>query len=402
MNYMGLNKQHWSNKMEKFNPSKLISGQQNKERTKVLKRTCLTLDEIQEVFEKSSISGTTETICSLPFLSDNFRLHVCISEETLNISVLKVVESQCDTLNAIPTEINVFPMAEENVETSHNSPTGLPLSNVVSESSQSDGDFSGCKSNKKNEFYPYLNEYFSNTGSFKPRIEEEPLNKSEIIPYPVDSHELQNKKGTSDISVNSKTVNNDTSEERAHNFFEQNDVLPSIKYASDSQVPNKKIYASLKDNEDSAIENLQNENLSDINCSQNLPPTQPYCSNKQNSIEYSSETCDSPQKVSNVKEPAKEISDISTRGKVEQIKTKRQEKCKSPDIVRRKAQLASDNEVNEPMDVTSTENINFDDFPAYMEISSDVQITDSDDLSSDSDMAYADELVAPLKILLQK
>ncbi|GIY70334.1 RING-type domain-containing protein, partial [Caerostris darwini] len=310
------------------NDSGLISKfrQQNKERTKVLKRTCLTLDEIQEAFEKSSISGTTETICSLPFLSDNFRLHVCISEETLNISVLKVVESQCDTLNAIPTEINVFPMAEENVETSHNSPTGLPSSNVVSESSQSDGDFSGCKSNKKNEFYPYLNEYFSNTGSFKPLIREEPLNKSEIIPYPVDSHELQNKKGTSDISVNSKTT------------------------------PSKKIYGSLKDNEDSAIENLQNENLSDINCSQNLPPTQPYCSNKQNSIEYPSETCDCPQKVSNVKEPAKGISDISTQGKVEPTKTKRQEKCKSPDIVRRK----------------------------------------------DSDMAYADELVAPLKNIAAK
>lgn len=61
------------------------------DKTKVLKRTCLTLEEIQESFFKSTQNDCSETLCYLPFSSSRFKLHIAVSEETLNVSILRVI-----------------------------------------------------------------------------------------------------------------------------------------------------------------------------------------------------------------------------------------------------------------------------------------------------------------------
>ncbi|KFM83559.1 hypothetical protein X975_20282, partial [Stegodyphus mimosarum] len=102
-------------------------------KTKVVKRTCLTLDEIQDAFVKSNMSGQAEPICCLPFLGRDFKLDICVSEETLNISVLKVIESS----EIFAQDDALF--SEKNIQTSNcNMPLNSPLAIELSSNVESD------------------------------------------------------------------------------------------------------------------------------------------------------------------------------------------------------------------------------------------------------------------------
>ncbi|KAG8182411.1 hypothetical protein JTE90_018299 [Oedothorax gibbosus] len=175
------------NPIERFNANVLKPV--NTERTKVIKRTCLTLDEIQEAFASSSASGNPENICSLPFSSGDFRLSVCISEETLNISVLKVVNS--DSFPGILNKSKTLLLSEKSIQTSNNntpvpSPTTiLPSSNVESEASQPSQPENQQKrviNMKTTNPFPFLSEYFSDSESTEQVAKEAPLNDSEVFP----------------------------------------------------------------------------------------------------------------------------------------------------------------------------------------------------------------------------
>ncbi|XP_042909051.1 uncharacterized protein [Parasteatoda tepidariorum] len=155
------------------------------EKTKVVKRTCLTLEEIQDYFTKSTISGKSETVCSLPFLSDSYKLHICVADDTLNVSVLKVVDSNtsemhCTNLINIPEmsdlhrKTNPALMSKESFETltdkfQNYSPAVLPSSNVESDCSEADDNSEAAK--RKSNPFPFLSKFFSDSES-TPQLNE--------------------------------------------------------------------------------------------------------------------------------------------------------------------------------------------------------------------------------------
>ncbi|KAF8794442.1 Breast cancer type 1 susceptibility protein like [Argiope bruennichi] len=393
-------KRNWHNQIEKFNPMQFGLAPQNNEKTKVLKRTCLTLDEIQEAFTNSSTSGETETICSLPFSSGDYRLHVCVSEETLNISVLKVVDSKFESPNVIQTKTTV---AEKNIQTSNNnsqinSPVEiLPSSNAASDSSQPDQGLSDGNSKMKNNIFPYLNMYFPDSESGDqpcPDVKESLLNNSEIIPY-------QGSKQSLNINDGDPT----NSEEVAANNFLQNDIslcirnntLNSFEVSNNDEnykIATKEICVAMEDKTDTNIPKLNDS-------SESLPPTQPYLGSNQNSAgSKKNDTKDITGPIDEVSEKS-----VSSSDKIFELTDgKLDGKLKKPNLDHKTNQFSKREESDELMS-DDDENINFDDLVSYQKISAspnNLEINDSDGLSSDPAMAFATQLVAPLKNIAAK
>ncbi|GFS99430.1 uncharacterized protein NPIL_628521, partial [Nephila pilipes] len=403
---VGSKRESWSHQVEKFDLARFMLCQQKTEKTKVLKRTCLTLEEIQETFAKSNMSGTSEAICSLPFLSGEYRLHVCVSEETLNISVLKVLEVPSDATDIVPSKSDTLLVSEKNIQTSNNnsplkSPIAIfPSSNAESENSIPDQTSFDDNVRRKNVPFPYLNKYFSDSESteqlLSPNAKESCLNDSEIFPYfkPLSSDQCTNKNERNYL-INSKIVNeNDTKKEAQNIFQNSNHVGDNIVNSMKEMIVNKDIQSS--------------SNLAEIDDNfQNLPPTQLYLGNK-NSLESYGKKC-SLDGTSGVNETVAERMEdhfssnenASNTFKEEKNKAKElEEKNKTPEKIASEIQLSND-EVKSIASSASDDNANFDSISLYKKTgtacSDYAKLVDSEGLSTDPHMAFASELVAPLK-----
>ncbi|CAL1288311.1 unnamed protein product [Larinioides sclopetarius] len=396
-------KRNWYNQVEKFKPLKFGLGPQNTEKTKVLKRTCLTLDEIQEAFTNSSLSGTSEMICSLPFSSE-FRLHICVSEETLNISVLKVVDFEFDAPNVMQVRKTVV---EKDIQTSNNnsrvnSPVEiLPSSNVASDSSQPDQGLCDSSSKMKNNIFPYLSKYFPDSESTdQPCLDEKKslLNDSEIIPFQGSKQSLNKNEDIVPFNL----------EEEAESDFHRNGIsLQMSNNAFSNEASNKDENNKTVANEDHeeicvAMEGKNDTNIPKLDdSSESLPPTMPYLGSKQNSMEgiknntHLMKDIIEPigkvgENIASLSDKIVESTDNELEERLENSNTSdKADKFQKPE----EDALLSDDE----------ENINFDELNSYQKtLPNNMEINDSDGLSSDPAMAFAAELVAPLKNIAAK
>ncbi|GBM21282.1 hypothetical protein AVEN_149868-1 [Araneus ventricosus] len=387
----------WYNQVEKFNPVKFGLGPQNTEKTKVLKRTCLTLDEIQEAFASSNMSGTAETICSLPF-SNDFRLRVCVSEETLNISVLKVVDSEFDSPNIIQVRKTV---AEKNIQTSNNnSPVEiLPSSNVASDSSQPDQG----SSKMKNNIFPYLSKYFPDSESADQPcsdVRQSLLDNSEIIPFQGSKQSLNKNEDGNRFHLEEEAENdfhkNDISLHMGNNAFSLEAVNKDENNKTETNEGNEEMCVAMEGKTDTDIPILNDS-------SESLPPTLPYLGSKQNSIEGKK---NDTHLTEDIIEPIGEVPEknvLSSVKIVELTDSKLDEKLEKPNRFDKTNQFSKP-EQNELSD--DEENINFDELISYQKTSitspNNIEINYSDGLSSDPAMAFAAQLIAPLKNIAAK
>ncbi|PRD20312.1 UNVERIFIED_CONTAM: hypothetical protein NCL1_54959 [Trichonephila clavipes] len=417
---IGSKRKSWSHQIEKFDLARFMLSRQNIEKTKVLKRTCLTLEEIHEAFDNSSMSRTTETICSLPFLSGEYRLEVCVSEETLNISVLKVLETANDAPDTIPSKSDTLLVSEKSIQTSNNnsplkSPvTILPSSNTESEVSLPDQLAFDHNLKGKNDPFPYLNNFSDSestgqfpsdakvsclndsesTGQCPSDAKVSCLNDSEIFPYfkPLSSDQSTNRNERYN-SVNLDIVN-------------ENEIKMATQSISHHTNTSNHVNDEVFNTMNKMMVNESNQNISDIaeikDNFQSLPPTQLYLGNK-NSVE-SCNKC-SLNGTSGVKEPVTvelESNFLSKEKTVDTIKVLNKKHAESEKI-KSKVQL-SNNEVKSVTSHASEEDVDSISLfkktaTAYSDYS---KLTDCDGLSSDPDMAFATELVAPLKNIAAK
>ncbi|GFY66492.1 uncharacterized protein TNIN_108991 [Trichonephila inaurata madagascariensis] len=399
---IGSKRKSWSHQIEKFDLARFMLSRQNIEKTKVLKRTCLTLEEIHEAFDNSNMSRTTETICSLPFLSGEYRLEVCVSEETLNISVLKVLETANDAPDTVPSKSDTLLVSEKSIQTSNNnsplksSVTILPSSNTESEVSLPDQLTFDHNLKGKNDPFPYLNNFSDSesTEQFPSDAKVSCLNDSEIFPYfkPLSSDQSTNRNERYH-SVNLDIVN-----------------VNEIKKATQSISHHTNTSNHVNDGDCNTMNemmvNESNQNISDIaeirDSFQSLPPTQPYLGNK-NSVESCKKY--SLNGTSGGKEPVTvelESNFLSNEKAVDTIKELNKKHAESEKI-KSKVQL-SNNEVKSVTSHASDEDVDSISLfkktaTAYSDYS---KLTDCEGLSSDPDMAFATELVAPLKNIAAK
>ncbi|GFQ89454.1 uncharacterized protein TNCT_448881 [Trichonephila clavata] len=399
---IGSKRKSWSHQIEKFDLAKYMLCQQNIEKTKVLKRTCLTLEEIHEAFDNSNMSRTSETICSLPFLSGEYRLEVCVSEETLNISVLKVLETANDAPDTVPSKSDTLLVSEKSIQTSNNnsplkSPvTILPSSNIESEVSLPDQLTFDHNLKEKNDPFRYLNNFSDSESAeqFSSDAKASCLNDSEIYPYfKLLSSDQSANRNERYHSVNSDIVNENGIKKATQSISHHNNNSNNV---------NDEVFNTMNE----MIVNESNQNISDIakikDSFQCLPPTQLYLGNK-NSVE-SCKKC-SLSGTSGVKEHVTvelESNFLSNEKAVETIKELGEKHIESEKI-KSKEQL-SNNEVKSITSRASDEDVDSISLfkkteTAYSDYS---KLTDCEGLSSDPDMAFATELVAPLKNIAAK
>ncbi|GFQ94459.1 uncharacterized protein TNCT_253711 [Trichonephila clavata] len=320
------------------------------------------------------MSRTSETICSLPFLSGEYRLEVCVSEETLNISVLKVLETANDAPDTVPSKSDTLLVSEKSIQTSNNnsplkSPvTILPSSNIESEVSLPDQLTFDHNLKEKNDPFRYLNNFSDSESAeqFSSDAKASCLNDSEIYPY-------------------FKLLSSDQSANRNERYHSVN-----------SDIVNEN---GIKKATQSISHHNNNSNNDSFQC---LPPTQLYLGNK-NSVE-SCKKC-SLSGTSGVKEHVTvelESNFLSNEKAVETIKELGEKHIESEKI--KSKERLSNNEVKSITSRASDEDVDSISLfkkteTAYSDYS---KLTDCEGLSSDPDMAFATELVAPLKNIAAK